>query len=110
MHMTVRLLRPLALALCLFATGALADSLPLPPNLTDLNSEEGEKFFVESGPSATSFPIADNYVTQKTQAYCGVASMVMVLNALGVPAPTTPGISALPHLHAGQSARRAHGC
>ena len=88
--MTVRLLRPLALALCLFATGALADSLPLPPNLTDLNSEEGAKFFVESGPSATYFPIADNYVTQKTQAYCGVASMVMVLNALGVPAPTTP--------------------
>jgi len=29
-------------------------------------------------------------VTQKTQAYCGVASIVMVLNALGVPAPTTP--------------------
>ena len=29
-------------------------------------------------------------MTQKTQAYCGVASMVMVLNALGVPAPTTP--------------------
>jgi hypothetical protein len=39
---------------------------------------------------ATYFPIADNFVTQKTQAYCGVASIVMVLNAAGVPAPTTP--------------------
>ena len=29
-------------------------------------------------------------MTQKTQSYCGVASVVMVLNALGVPAPTTP--------------------
>jgi hypothetical protein len=29
-------------------------------------------------------------VTQKNQAYCGVASLTMVLNALGVPAPSTP--------------------
>ncbi len=29
-------------------------------------------------------------MTQKTQAYCGVASMVMVLNALRAPAPSTP--------------------
>ena len=29
-------------------------------------------------------------MTQKTQAYCGVASIVMVLNALDTPAPTTP--------------------
>ena len=36
------------------------------------------------------FAVADNFVTQKTQAYCGVASIVMVLNALHTPAPTTP--------------------
>ena len=30
------------------------------------------------------------FLTQKTQSFCGVASIVMVLNALGVPAPTTP--------------------
>src|SRR5579864_6687212 len=29
-------------------------------------------------------------MTQKTQAYCGVASIVMVLNALHAPAPSTP--------------------
>jgi hypothetical protein len=29
-------------------------------------------------------------VTQKNHAYCGVASIVMVLNALGVEAPSTP--------------------
>src|SRR5271163_3895831 len=85
-----RFLRFLALALCLLAPGALAETLSLPGNLTDLNSDEGEKFFLESGALATYFPIADNFVTQKTQAYCGVASIVMVLNAAGVPAPTTP--------------------
>jgi hypothetical protein len=83
------------LALCLVASGPLAQvaraqTLPLPDNLTDLNSTDGEKYFAESGAFATYFAIADNFVTQKTQAYCGVASIVMVLNAAGVPAPTTP--------------------
>ena len=31
------------------------------------------------------------FLTQKNQAYCGVASMVMVLNALGVKAPPAAG-------------------
>lgn len=82
-------------ALCLFAAvllapAARAQTLPLPDSLTDLNSPAGEKYFAESGALATYFSIADNFVTQKTQAYCGVASIVMVLNAAGVPAPTTP--------------------
>ena len=82
-----RFFRWLALALCLLAPGARAETLPLPDNLTDLNSVEGERFFLESGAHAAYFPIADNFVTQKTQAYCGVASIVMVLNAVGAPAP-----------------------
>jgi hypothetical protein len=87
-----RFTRPIALALVLFLLAPLAraDMLPLPNNLTDLNSDEGEKYFIESGALATFFSIADNFVTQKTQAYCGIASIVMVLNAAGVPAPTTP--------------------
>jgi len=80
----------LALALCLPAPVARAETLPLPSDLTDLNSNQGETFFLESGALANYFPIADHFVTQKTQAYCGVASMVMVLNAAGVPAPTSP--------------------
>jgi hypothetical protein len=84
--------RSLVLAICLLAgaAAARAETLPLPGNLTDLNSEEGERYFSESGALATFFSIADNFVTQKTQSYCGVASIVMVLNAAGVPAPTTP--------------------
>jgi hypothetical protein len=95
-----RLLRLLPLALCLIAPlllapylrapAAYAETLALPGNLTDLNSDEGEQYLLESRAIAAYFPIADNFVTQKTQAYCGVASIVMVLNAAGVPAPTTP--------------------
>jgi hypothetical protein len=85
-----RLLQSLVLAFCFVAPLAHAETLALPPNLTDLNSDQGQKFFLESGSFTAYFPIADNFVTQKTQAYCGVASIVMVLNALGVPAPATP--------------------
>ncbi len=88
--MSGRFVRLLALALCLWTTGLSAQTLPLPDNLTDLSSEQGEKYFFESGGLQSYFAVADNFVTQKTQAYCGVASIVMVLNALHTPAPTTP--------------------
>ena len=82
--------RLVILAACLFTLAARAETLPLPAALTDLNSEEGEKYLLESHALKAFFPISSNFVTQKTQSYCGVASIVMVLNALGAPAPTTP--------------------
>ena len=78
----------LALGFC--GSGAHAETLPLPNNLTGFSTRDGEVYFAESGAREAYFPLADNFVTQKTQTYCGVASMVMVLNALGVPAPATP--------------------
>jgi Phytochelatin synthase len=83
------------LAFCLLVAGlrlpvAHTETLPLPGNLIDLGSDEGERFFLESNALAGYFRVADSFVTQKTQAYCGVASIVMVLNAAGVPAPSTP--------------------
>lgn len=74
---------------------ALAETLPLPDALVDLRSEQGERFLLESGLNAY-VSISTTFVTQKTQAYCGVASMVMVLNALGVPAPTSPEYAPYP--------------
>ncbi len=88
--MPVRRLPQLLLALCLAASGAMAETLPLPAGLTDFASPDGEKFLLESKAREAYFPLSIHFVTQKTQAYCGVASMVMVLNALNVPAPSTP--------------------
>ncbi len=88
--MSARRLRWLLVALCLWAPGALAETLPLPAGLTDFSSPDGETFFIESKAREAYFPISIHFVTQKTQAYCGVASMVMVLNALNAPAPSTP--------------------
>jgi Phytochelatin synthase len=77
-------------ALWLCVAGASADTLPLPDNLTGFSTRDGEVYFGESDAREAYFPLADNFVTQKTQSYCGVASMVMVLNALGLPAPSVP--------------------
>ena len=79
-----------ALALCLFSAGALAKTLPLPDSLVGLNSEAGETLLLHSTARQAYWNLSLHFVTQKTQAFCGIASIVMVLNALGAPAPTTP--------------------
>jgi hypothetical protein len=78
------------LALALLGGGAAAETLPLPANLVDFRSEQGEKLLRESDAVEAFFPLGANFVTQKTQAHCGIASMVMVLNALQLPAPFSP--------------------
>jgi hypothetical protein len=78
----------LVLGLCV--AGANADTLALPDNLTGFSTHDGEVYFAESDAHEAYFPLADNFLTQKTQSYCGVATLVMILNALGVPAPAVP--------------------
>jgi hypothetical protein len=87
--MDVRSLRWGWLALIL-STAVRADTLPLPNNLVDFNSPLGEHYLLEASANADYFRLASQFVTQKTQAYCGVASLTMVLNAMQAPAPTTP--------------------
>lgn len=85
--------QPLAafiLGLCLVARGLLAQTLPLPSHLIDLKSTEGEQLLVESTARRDYWPLSEHFVTQDNLAYCGVASIVMVLNALGIPAPESP--------------------
>ena len=88
--MWARSVRSFALASCLLTTGAGAETLALPDKLVDLRSAQGEAFLLEAQPLAAYVPISVTFVTQKTQAYCGVASIVMTLNTIGVPAPTSP--------------------
>jgi hypothetical protein len=79
-----------ALAACCLAlsiSSASAETLRLPDNLTGFDTDQGEVYFVESDAREAYFPLSSNFLTQKTQSFCGVASIVMVLNSLGVPAP-----------------------
>lgn len=75
------------------ATGAVAQTLSLPRNLLPLASVEGEQLLLKSTAQSDYWPLSIQFVTQKNQAYCGVASSVMALNALKIPAPVAPEFS-----------------
>jgi Phytochelatin synthase len=90
MRKAIRLLAAAALVSCFFVTDASTKTLPLPENLLGLNSEEGEHLLLQSKARQSYWDLSLQFLTQKTQSFCGVASIVMVLNALGTPAPTTP--------------------
>ena len=59
------------------------------PGLIGLDAPEGRRLLFESEAHAAFLPLISHFETQKSVAHCGVASIVMVLNALQVPAPTT---------------------
>jgi hypothetical protein len=68
----------------------VSQTLPLPPTLTPLTSHQGQRLLRESQAQDDFIPLTSQFVTQENQAFCGVASAVMVLNALGGPAPFAP--------------------
>ncbi|MDM7951600.1 MAG: phytochelatin synthase family protein [Cyanobium sp. CZS 25K] len=74
----------LALAVPL-ATGRL-QAAPIP-----LMEPAGIELLAGSRARADYGPLAEQFLTQANLAYCGVASAVMVLNSLGVPAPPAAG-------------------
>jgi len=86
-------LRALILSLYVASGSVLAQTLPLPRNLIGFNSSQGEQLLLESQARQAYWPLSVQFVTQNNQAYCGVASMVMVLNALSIPAPVAPEYS-----------------
>ena len=58
------------------------DPTPLPAQLIDANSEQGKALLASSNYKADYAAIAANFESQSRLAYCGVASSVIVLNAM----------------------------
>jgi hypothetical protein len=83
-----RVIAAIGLAL---AAAAAAQTLALPPALIRLDSDAGAQLLIDSQARRAFWPLSVHFVTQKNQAYCGVASIVMVLNALAVRAPPAAG-------------------
>jgi Phytochelatin synthase len=67
-----------------------SQTLPISPQLIPFSSSEGEQLLIDSQARQDYFRLSNQFVTQINQAYCGVASSVMVLNALEMPAPESP--------------------
>jgi hypothetical protein len=87
--------RPLTALLVALALGtampaAHAETLPLPANLIALDSPEGAALLDGAEEKDDFIPLSMHFVTQVHPAFCGVASLVMVLNALQLPAPASP--------------------
>ena len=61
----------------------------LHPSLVALDSDEGRRWLFESRAREDYIPLSNYFATQKTLAYCGVASGTMVLNGLDIPRPTS---------------------
>ena len=80
-------LQSLIVGFAIASGGLTAQTLPLTRNLISFNSPKGEQLLLESNARQDYFPLSIHFVTQDNQAYCGVASIVMVLNALSLSAP-----------------------
>jgi hypothetical protein len=74
-------------ALALSTRTARAQHVALPASLVALESPEGQRLLAEADAKEDFLPLMEQYVTQSAGNFCGVASSVMVLNALQVPAP-----------------------
>lgn len=59
--------------------------------LIPLTEPQGQDLLWRSRTRADFLPLIGQFVTQANLAYCGVASAMMALNSLAVPAPETPG-------------------
>src|SRR5262245_29974100 len=80
----------LRLGILLVAAGftvAHAETLPLPGGLIALDSDQGQRVFFAAEANKAYFPLGLHFVTQDHPAFCGPASIAMVLNALHVPRP-----------------------
>jgi hypothetical protein len=61
--------------------------LPVPPNLVALTQPAGQQRLMASADNKSYWPLSQYFETQRNEAYCSVATSVMVLNALGIRRP-----------------------
>ena len=80
----------LALIVLHSSTASFAQTLPLPETLIGASSDKGEALLIDADAREAYFPLVNSFVTQQNQAFCGVASTVMILNAMELPAPAVP--------------------
>lgn len=86
----------MALTVGLWAAVSLAgpartQTVPAVQPLIPLADPAGQNLLLQASARSDHGPLAQWFETQANLAYCGVASAVMVLNSLAVPAPPVPG-------------------
>ena len=84
-----RLTAMIAAATIAGLTLARAETLPLPDSLVDLASPEGQELLFGAEARNDYVPLSIHFTTQVNPAYCGPATIAMVLNALSVKRPAS---------------------
>jgi len=84
LHRKIFCLSLLVLGFIRMDKNVIAQTLPLSSNLINFNSSEGKSLFLKSEVKESYFPLSIHFITQDSPSYCGVASAVMVLNALSI--------------------------
>jgi hypothetical protein len=84
-----KLLTPVLIAYIGFLSQLNAETLPLPEGVIAFDSAAGQSLFVGSEARQDYFQLGMHFVTQINPAYCGPASIAMVLNAVGLPRPAS---------------------
>lgn len=83
-----QLLAGLKLGLLLLAMSDVTEAVtPIPAGLTELSSSAGQQMLRNSTPTDQFWLLAQEFTTQDSQDWCGLASATMVLNALPIPKP-----------------------
>lgn len=82
-----KIIKLIAGSLLMIWCGIVFAALPLPKDLVGLDTLLGKKYLTESDNKELFIPMISQFVTQDNDAFCGVASSVMLLNTLDVPAP-----------------------
>ena len=81
----MRRIAVLVAGMCIATVGANAATLPLPASLIALDSDQGQALLFDAEARDDYFPLTMYFVTQVNPAFCGPASIAMILNALDVP-------------------------
>ncbi|WP_305984212.1 phytochelatin synthase family protein [Roseibium sp. MMSF_3544] len=84
-----RIALKIAAATLICLSHAHAQTKPLPDSLIDLTSPEGQSLLIGAEANNDYFPLSIHFTTQDNPAYCGPATIAMVLNALNVPRPAS---------------------
>lgn len=78
-----------AVAMLAGLSWAHAETLPLPESAIGLASPQGRALLLGAEASNDYFPLSMHFTTQDNPAYCGPATIAMVLNAMNIPRPTS---------------------
>ncbi len=78
---------------CFLIGTVVTHALPLPQTLIPITDKKGQQLFKQAEIKQDFFQLIPYAVTQHKLSYCGIASSVIALNALAVPAPIAQNIA-----------------